>query len=624
MQKASSTALDHDEPVANTDVLPTGTLSSQPSECPDQPADFSSDAVLLKRFIRSRDPIAFTMLVERYQRLVMGVALRQVGDRHRAEDVFQATFLILAEQANKIRKPNSLASWLHGTARRIGLRALSDSQRHPTTSSSDLSYKPDTAMSDPALQNVEHAFEQQALDEELAKLPDQLREPLVLHYLEGLTGQEVAARLNLTVDTVEGRLKRGRNQLRNQLMRRGIGFGIVIAAFQMSQQSVVAASTSTLVEATTTSAVAWVSQQTLQGCSANAAHLAGKELAAMTASKTTTLMVCTAIICLTGGAIGTWALESPGSGRSGKGDGQVTIQTTLLAQADAANSEATAATPIDTSSNNSGEGSDVSGRDEDLFPNLPDASKVLIGSDKSDLTIWSEISNPNEVNTIGTHIENRTYSKMSPARKAVEEKLDQPIPLDINNNATIEYLIEALIAINLPAKVNSQALEDAGLSVGEETLGPHFDIEGMTLREKLDNLMDSTVLTYIIKNGVITITTKEDAEIYLETVVYEVRHLGANLPSGDVAELFYKIPDSSWYETDGDGGSVNVIPGGIVVSQNQATHRKIVQLLEQLEDFAAKTDLPQVERDPATNTPFNSPYPGGQSDGGMGGMGGGG
>ena len=86
-------------------------------------ADTRSDAELLSRFVESRDGASFTEIVRRYERLVMGVALRQVGDRDRAEDVFQATFLVLAEKAGRIRRPASPASWPDGAARRAGRAA---------------------------------------------------------------------------------------------------------------------------------------------------------------------------------------------------------------------------------------------------------------------------------------------------------------------------------------------------------------------------------------------------------------------------------------------------------------------------------------------------------------------
>jgi len=621
MQKNSTSSLDHDVPVTASPSLPTGEAAAIDDVVADQQKEFISDAELLKRFIRSRDPVAFSMLVQRHQRLVMGVALRQVGDRHRAEDVFQATFLILAEQAKKIRKPNSLASWLHGTARRIGLRALSESQKHPVPSTSDLSQTPDTAMPDPALEKVEDAFEKHALDEELSKLPEQLREPLVLHYLDGLTGREVAERLGLTVDTVEGRLKRGRHQLRTRLMRRGIGFGIVLAAFQMSQQAAVAATTSTLVSETTASAVAWVSQQTLQGCSANAAHLAGKELATMTAMKMTTMLACTAVICLTGGAISAMALDLPitsGTGNDpGHGDA---IQTSLIAQAEPSGGATPVEVPAEDASGSAGSTGDYK-----------DKYEIEYGRGGS-LPIYPDPSNPNAAkihadsmrsinNTIGTHIENRTYRKMSPSRKAVEEKLDSEIAFGATKISTLTALEEELLKSGIPVKIDLAAIEDEGLSIDQEGLAKRFDTPGMTLRDNLAIMLEPLDLTYIVKNGVLTITTETEASNYHETVVYEVRHLGANLPSEDVAALVLDIPDSYWIDHDGEGGSVRVIPGGIVVSQTQATHRKIVQLLEQLEDFAAKSDLPQVQRDPTSNTPhqFIGEMGGYNSGGAMGG-----
>src|SRR5437763_16686288 len=72
--------------------------------------DAPSDPDLLDRYARGCDQEAFATLVRRYGPLVLAVARRQVGDRHRAEDVFQATFLALAPSAAKLGGRPALAN----------------------------------------------------------------------------------------------------------------------------------------------------------------------------------------------------------------------------------------------------------------------------------------------------------------------------------------------------------------------------------------------------------------------------------------------------------------------------------------------------------------------------------
>src|SRR5690606_907955 len=83
-----------------------------------------SDGQLLQAYLQSKEEAAFGQLVSRFGPLVFAVAMRSLRDRHAAEDVFQATFLVLARDARKIRSPESIAAWLHGTALRICRRAL--------------------------------------------------------------------------------------------------------------------------------------------------------------------------------------------------------------------------------------------------------------------------------------------------------------------------------------------------------------------------------------------------------------------------------------------------------------------------------------------------------------------
>src|SRR5687768_13507225 len=83
----------------------------------------ASDADLLERVVGGRDEAAFTALLRRHGAMVLAVGQRILGCRHAAEDVFQATFLLLAQRARSIRRHASLAGWLHGVARRLAVRA---------------------------------------------------------------------------------------------------------------------------------------------------------------------------------------------------------------------------------------------------------------------------------------------------------------------------------------------------------------------------------------------------------------------------------------------------------------------------------------------------------------------
>src|SRR5262249_42322201 len=81
------------------------------------------DDQFLADYVARHDEAAFAALVGRHGPMVLNLCRRVLHDSHAAEDVFQATFLVLAERAAAIRRRTSLAGWLHGVAYRLAVRA---------------------------------------------------------------------------------------------------------------------------------------------------------------------------------------------------------------------------------------------------------------------------------------------------------------------------------------------------------------------------------------------------------------------------------------------------------------------------------------------------------------------
>ena len=92
------------------------------------------DADLLAAVIERRDEPAFAALVKRHGPMVLRVCHAVLGNHHDAEDAFQATFLVLAQQARSIRRHASLASWLHAVALRVARKARAASEKPQRTS----------------------------------------------------------------------------------------------------------------------------------------------------------------------------------------------------------------------------------------------------------------------------------------------------------------------------------------------------------------------------------------------------------------------------------------------------------------------------------------------------------
>jgi RNA polymerase sigma factor (sigma-70 family) len=175
------------------------------------------DGELLGRFLGRDDSAgpAFAALVERHGRMVHRVCRDVLGDPHDAQDAAQATFFILARKAAAIRKPEALPSWLHGTARRVASRALRESIRRRRHERKAAEVSSRSSDDDPPKGWPE-------LHEELARLPDRYRDPIVLCDLSGLTHEQAAGKLGCPPRTLETRLYRGRERLKNQLVRRGV------------------------------------------------------------------------------------------------------------------------------------------------------------------------------------------------------------------------------------------------------------------------------------------------------------------------------------------------------------------------------------------------------------------
>jgi RND family efflux transporter MFP subunit len=185
-----------------------------------------SDRELLTRFLHRRDELAeaaFAAIVERHGPMVLSVCRGVLENPHDAEDAFQATFLVLAMRASAVRNQDSLASWLFGVARRAAMKAKVAAGRRR------LREKRGAEMVGP-LKTTEQAEHWSDLHEEVDRLPEMYRAPIVLCYFEGLSHEVAADQLGLPLGTVKVRLSRGRERLRGRLAPRGMAPVLLAAA----------------------------------------------------------------------------------------------------------------------------------------------------------------------------------------------------------------------------------------------------------------------------------------------------------------------------------------------------------------------------------------------------------
>jgi RNA polymerase sigma factor (sigma-70 family) len=262
-----------------------------------------SDAQLLDRFLANREEAAFAALLDRHGPMVWRVCQRILRHRQDAEDVFQATFLTLARKASAIRKRASVSCWLHGVAYRLSRRLQAEQRRKVLQNS-----LPTVVPHDPAEQASGQEL-QAVLDEELNRLTEKYRLPLVLCYLEGRTRDEAAEHLGWSLGTFKRRLDRGRKVLAARLTRRGVAFGVALFSAVLGQDAVSAAVPPTLINLTCQAATLVAAGKAATGIlSAQAVALTEAMVHAMALAKLKLAAVILTAVLLTGGA-GLWTLR---------------------------------------------------------------------------------------------------------------------------------------------------------------------------------------------------------------------------------------------------------------------------------------------------------------------------
>jgi RNA polymerase sigma factor (sigma-70 family) len=218
------------------------------------PSGRAADGELLDRFVRGHDEEAFATLVARHGPMVLAACRRALREATAAEDVAQATFLVLARKARSIRAPHALAAWLYRTARNLALKHRRADARRRQRETHSLLAAPDRTVPGP----VEEISVRELLaifDEEVQRLPERFRLPLILCCLEGCTLEEAAHQLGWTPGSVKGRLARGRARLHDRLVRRGLSLSAALVGLEAGRAAASAAATAGFLTATTRAAV---------------------------------------------------------------------------------------------------------------------------------------------------------------------------------------------------------------------------------------------------------------------------------------------------------------------------------------------------------------------------------
>lgn len=180
-----------------------------------QPGERAFDDLPLVESLRRGEPEAFERFVLAYQHRVFSIALRMLGDRGEAEEVAQEVFLRVHRSIRGFRGDAKLSTWLYAIASRLCLNRLKSPSRTGRAGEAALMQMADARPNPGAILDASEA--EAALHRAIAALDDEQRIVVVLRDLHGLAYEEIAAALELPLNTVRSRLHRARMALRQRL-----------------------------------------------------------------------------------------------------------------------------------------------------------------------------------------------------------------------------------------------------------------------------------------------------------------------------------------------------------------------------------------------------------------------
>jgi len=192
-----------------------------------------SDGQLLESFIEENDHGAFAVLVHRHAPMVFGVCRRILAHTQDADDAFQATLLVLVRKARSIVPRERVAPWLYGVACRTARKARAVAARRRRREKQLITLPEGQAPLRPQIYQELIPL----LDQELSRLPEIYRIPIILCDLQERPIAQTARQLGWPQGTLAGRLARGRAMLAKRLTRHGFGLCAVSPAALLTTDS---------------------------------------------------------------------------------------------------------------------------------------------------------------------------------------------------------------------------------------------------------------------------------------------------------------------------------------------------------------------------------------------------
>jgi RNA polymerase sigma-70 factor (ECF subfamily) len=184
----------------------------------DDAGESQADGELLVRYAQDGDRRAFDELVRRYEREIFNYLRKYLGDRHLAEDAFQATFLQLHRKCRQFEPGRELRPWLYRIAANQANDLLRRNRRHKAISLDGSMRVDDRCDGQAALQDclaghdqapdarLETAEDCRQVASAVDQLPDWLKQPVVLVILQGFKYREAASQMGIPLGTLKSRL----------------------------------------------------------------------------------------------------------------------------------------------------------------------------------------------------------------------------------------------------------------------------------------------------------------------------------------------------------------------------------------------------------------------------------
>jgi RNA polymerase sigma-70 factor (ECF subfamily) len=165
------------------------------------------------------DSLGYETLVRKYSKYVFTICFGVVGNKHDAQDLAQKTFMRVFQDIKNLKDKKLFRTWMHQIAKNICVDFLRNKKREKTFMAKLVK---DTSV------NLDYVVEADYgsgsdfnLLEVLSKLKEKYREVLMLHYFNEISIDDIADILDINKKAVQGRLSRGRKQLRELLKKEG-------------------------------------------------------------------------------------------------------------------------------------------------------------------------------------------------------------------------------------------------------------------------------------------------------------------------------------------------------------------------------------------------------------------